>query len=221
MIGFKALRAVIAELHGEGASAGALLARFKYFQRMGFPGGSNVGRGSRADYALGDVLALAMAFELLETSVTPVRVVRLLRSEWPAIERAIVSTWASLEGRGGRALLLANAPGALGDLGRAEDDTVPASYPLTVVGRDEVLKWLDAKGGAGSPAAYLIDLSRFVQQAGVDAHRGRRDRWRPTEGGVRATRRAGVRERGDRRLACRSRGARRGQGQISRRGVAS
>lgn len=164
MIGFKALRAVVAELHGEGASAGALLARFKYFQRMGFPGASNVGRGSRADYGLGDVLALALAFELLETSVTPVRVVRLLRTEWSGIERAIAVTWAALERRGGRALLLAHAPGALDELGRAEDDGAPAPDPLAVVHRDDVVRWLDERGSAGAPSVFLVDLSRFVRQ---------------------------------------------------------
>lgn len=164
MIGFKALRAVIAELHGEGATPGALPARFKYFQRMEFPGGSNVGRGSRASYALGDVLALALAFELLETSVTPVRVVRLLRSGWPAIERAIVSTWLALESRGGRALLLAHTPGALGELGRAESETAPAADPLAIIARDTLVEWLDAKGEAGAPSLYLIELSRFVRE---------------------------------------------------------
>lgn len=167
MIGFKSLRAVLADLHGEGASPGALLARFKYFQRMGFPGASNVGRGARAEYGLSDVLTLALAFELLETSATPVRIVRLLREAWPRIERALAGTWAALEGYGGQAALLAHVPGALGDLGSPDSVDAPVPDPLAVVEMAQLSDWLGTTAVAGAPSLYVIDLSRFVRRVAM------------------------------------------------------
>ena len=155
---------MIAELHGEGATPSALLGRFKYFQRMSFPGGSNAGVGSRVDYDLSQVLALALAFEVQETAAAPLRVVRLLRHRWPEIERALVATWASTEGFGGEALLLAHSPGALAEMGLADDeDRVPADA-LEAMSAERVVRWLQEPETGGAPSVYLIDLSRFIRQ---------------------------------------------------------
>ena len=167
MIRFKELRAVIAELHGEGGTRGALLARFKYLQRMSWPGGSNVGKGAAAIYSLEDVMALALAFELLETQVSPARVVGLLRPEWSKLKRAIVSTWASLEKLGGEGVLLANVPGALGESGEAQAGEARKSSPLVVVVRSDLIGWLDHRRRAAAPSLYLIDLSRLVRDVAL------------------------------------------------------
>ncbi len=168
MIRFKELRAVIADLHGEGGTRGALLARFKYLQRMSWPGGSNVGKGAAAIYSLEDVLALALAFELLETQMSPARVVGLLRPDWAKLKRATVSSWASLEKLGGEGFLLANVPGALGGSVEAEaEEEARGSDPLVVVVRSDLVGWLDHRRGGAAPSLYLIDLSRLVRDVAL------------------------------------------------------
>lgn len=176
LIGFKALRATIAAIHGEGATSTALLGRFKYFQRMSFPGGSNVGRGARASYDLDQLLALSMAFELQETMAGPIRVVRLLRTSWPEISRGLAASWAVVAAYGGQALFAAHGPGGLEELGIEESADTPAPDPLIVVGPQELTDWIAGRPPTATPGLYVLDLARFVRRlretvpmtAGVD-----------------------------------------------------
>ena len=57
----------------------ALKGRLKHFQRLGWPEGTNKGKGARVKYGFGQTMMLAMGMELLQLGLTPERVVLQLR----------------------------------------------------------------------------------------------------------------------------------------------
>ncbi len=60
---------------------GALKARMKHLQRLGWPVGANRGRGAKEGYGVDQSLSLAMAFEMLRLGMTPERVLAQLTIE--------------------------------------------------------------------------------------------------------------------------------------------
>jgi hypothetical protein len=59
----------------------ALRSRLQHFQRLRFPVGVNTGRGKPADYGVGSVAHLVIAFQLLEFGMGPERVVKFFLSQ--------------------------------------------------------------------------------------------------------------------------------------------
>lgn len=57
----------------------ALKGRLKHFQRLGWPSGTNKGKGARVQYGVGQTLLLAMGLELLQLGLTPERVISELK----------------------------------------------------------------------------------------------------------------------------------------------
>ena len=53
----------------------ALKGRLKHFQRLGWPAGTNKGKGARVEYGIGQTMMLAMGMELLQLGLTPERIV--------------------------------------------------------------------------------------------------------------------------------------------------
>lgn len=53
----------------------ALRGRLKHFQRLGWPEGTNQGKGARVQYGIGQTMSLVMAMEMLQLGLTPERVV--------------------------------------------------------------------------------------------------------------------------------------------------
>lgn len=54
----------------------ALRGRLKHFQRLGWPAGTNQGKGARVQYGLGQTLSLSIGMEMLQLGLTPERVVQ-------------------------------------------------------------------------------------------------------------------------------------------------
>lgn len=70
------LEAFLAEIHRVAPEKRtALKGRLKHFQRLGWPAGTNQGKGARVQYGVGQTLSLAIGFELLQLGLTPERVV--------------------------------------------------------------------------------------------------------------------------------------------------
>jgi hypothetical protein len=83
------LERLLSELHRIAPSRRtALQGRIKHFQRNGWPGGTNTGKGRAAIYDFGAVLKLALGFELLQLGVTPERSSDLLRENWQLVRTA-------------------------------------------------------------------------------------------------------------------------------------
>jgi hypothetical protein len=65
----------------------ALKGRLKHFQRAGWPRGTNLGKGSRVLYGIGQTLLLILSFEMLELGMRPEQIVQLLKFEGEALPR--------------------------------------------------------------------------------------------------------------------------------------
>jgi hypothetical protein len=86
-LGRDQLQALMMRLHRVPADKRiALLGRLKHLQRLGWPPGSNLGKGRRVKYQADQVLLVAWALELIQLGFTPERAVATLRgqpdSEW-------------------------------------------------------------------------------------------------------------------------------------------
>jgi len=122
----------------------ALLARFKYFQRMDFPHRPKVGRGSRVGYGFEDVVQLVLAFQLMELWALPVRIVGSVRRNWPELREAI-GTAAVFAAGGGvdPPPMLVLTPQALATLGQEESGAVAAPDALEPRSRYNLTEWLE------------------------------------------------------------------------------
>jgi hypothetical protein len=122
----------------------ALLARFKYFQRMGFPHRPKVGRGSRVGYGFEDVMQLVLAFQLMELWALPVRIVESVRRNWPELREAIGTAAVFATGGGGNTPpMIVLAPQALARLGEDETGAVISSDALELRSRSALGEWLE------------------------------------------------------------------------------
>ena len=159
-LGYAELEAVVRATHGAGAKPTALLGRLRYIQGLDWPPGGARGQGSRAGYGLEQVVGVALAFELLELGMSPVRAVRLLRSSWDVALRAIIIGWAS-GGRGARPVLLALAPRALDELGLEDDAGRVLPDALVPIRAQAIADWAGDFAG-GTPSLYLVDPRRIA-----------------------------------------------------------
>lgn len=176
-IGFGELDAVTRIMHVVDTDNAALVARFKYMQRMGFPEGVNTGRGTRSVYDLEKVLKVLVAFELLETGATPTRVVRMVRTGWASLMPALIVGWLSVLERGARPrrLMLCARLAAFRELGQAEDPDQPVEEPLRPMPLDGLMRWMEAADeplpadaadvvASPGPGTLVIDPMRLVSR---------------------------------------------------------
>lgn len=68
---------------------GKFRARIKQLQRLGFPPGVNVGRGTKFDYSIENFLQLAIAFELMNCGLTGKLVTDIVVEHWSKIAAGI------------------------------------------------------------------------------------------------------------------------------------
>jgi hypothetical protein len=158
-LGYGGLDAVVRVMHRVAPENAALVARFKYMQRLGFPEGVNPGRGVRSVYGLEETLKVLLAFELLETGATPTRVVRMVRTGWPDLRQALAVGWLAARERGARPrrLMVCATPGAFRELGETEDPRAPVAEPLRPVPLDRLVHWMEAADEAlPSSGAELV-----------------------------------------------------------------
>lgn len=65
---------------------GAFRARLRHLKQMGFPEGTNTGKGQRAVYDIMAYFKMVFATELMQAGVSPSRIVRILRGNWDNME---------------------------------------------------------------------------------------------------------------------------------------
>lgn len=70
---------------------GALRARLKHFQRLGFPYNANTGTGTRAHYTADSILRLGFALDLTRIQMTPEQAVALIQT-YPLLMSALWDT---------------------------------------------------------------------------------------------------------------------------------
>jgi len=107
------LQALMMRLHGIGPdSRVAMMGRLKHLQRLGWPPGSNTGKGKRVKYSADQVIQVALALEMIQLGLTPENTVWTMELHaefiWP-----VVRTTAQARGKMKKPSLLMFDPAAL------------------------------------------------------------------------------------------------------------
>lgn len=66
--------------------------RIKQWQKKGFPEGTQVGKGARAQYGATQILQLALMAKLLKVGLTPERAQKVIETAWPVFKDGFVET---------------------------------------------------------------------------------------------------------------------------------
>ena len=161
-ISYATIDAALRVMHDVRDDRAGLIARYKYFQRNGFPEGTNAGRGKAVSYGIDQLLQLLLAFELQETGCGPTRVMRILRTNWPELRRAMALGWTATKDKRtarNRPLLIMR-PGAFQEMGSSDEATLPVARPFEALPISNVDEWISGKGAGAS--RLLIDPMRVI-----------------------------------------------------------
>jgi len=66
--------------------------RLKQWQKKGFPPGTQVGKGARAEYGAAQILQLALMAKLLKVGLTPERAQHVIETGWSAFRDGFIET---------------------------------------------------------------------------------------------------------------------------------
>lgn len=158
--GFGDVEGAVLGMHG--AETSVVSARFRYFQRLRFPSGTNTGRGRPASYGLEQMLQIVLAFELLNAGLGPTPVVRTIRTNWPRLRVSLLLGWEAACDRidwDQREIFLLE-PTALLDGARSDDAFEAVENPLEPVPALTAAGW--ARGRDGPPAMIIVDPARML-----------------------------------------------------------
>lgn len=162
---------VIARTHGlDHSNRGALAARIRYLQRLDFPRATDGVRGRRLLYDLVDLLRFALVFRQLEWNQSPVRAMRAILMNWPALEQAMVIGWriaGPLAGHRADAsrlrILIAVAPAALQEATGEEVGDEQGFEAVQVMQPADLTAWLEGAADDGDDVQFLlIDPARMA-----------------------------------------------------------
>lgn len=158
-LGYRQVEAVCAAVAGVPADKrGAFKARLRHLQTLGFPPGTNTGKGRRAAYSISNLLQLAIAMELAQAGVGPLRTVRLVMNSWRSLADAIV------KGAGTRDVWVVRPAALIEGAGDADGRYVDA-FEMTA--RKDLQKLFNASGfrpGVDIPwRALVLDGGAIVK----------------------------------------------------------
>lgn len=166
-LGYGQLQQLMMDVHGIPSSRStAVSSRIRYMNRMDFPRGLGVGRGGRSYYDVERTLAMAVAFELLQFEMSPLRTVRTVRGGWDAARQAFIDAWTAIGGTGvnTRRTLLATVQNALDDLAGttppSPEDAIPDG--LLLVDAAGIEEWAAGRP-PGRRRLLLLDPARIIE----------------------------------------------------------
>lgn len=84
MASYAIVETALARLHDAGPEVqrGAFRGRLKHLQRLGLPLGEKPGKGTRIDYDAQQIWQLAIALELAEFGIDPLKIAQIVKSAW-------------------------------------------------------------------------------------------------------------------------------------------
>lgn len=130
----------------------ALKGRLKHFQRLGWPAGTNKGKGARVEYGIGQTMCLAMGMEMLQLGLTPERVVDQFKFGGVTLARGFIDCLNEY-GPDADTLFYIFSPESLHAL-RGDDDS-PFGVKSLMVSRSKLMEAL-------APAAQMGNWRRFA-----------------------------------------------------------
>lgn len=159
---FSEVEAVVGTMHGVPHGSTAVVSRFRYFQRLRFPGGTNTGRGVPAAYGLDQLMQVLVAFELAEAGLAPARIVRAVGTNWLQVRTAVLLGWQAAVGRTPwrEREILVMEPSLLADSVSPDDVALPVEDPFVPVPAFALGGW--SEGVDGPPRLLLVDPGRLV-----------------------------------------------------------
>lgn len=169
-IQYSVLDAALRDIHRIRNDKAGLLARYKYFQRHGFPDGVNAGRGKAATFGIDQILQLLFAFDLVETGCGPTRVMRIVRTNWPELRSAFAQGWLVAQGEPrstkGRPILVMD-PSVLEEMNSPDVAHEPVRSPFIVSDYAGLGRWLDELGSRAvrvvvDPASLVFGFRDFL-----------------------------------------------------------
>lgn len=164
---------LLARLHEvSDAQRGALKGRLKHFQRNGWPGGTNTGKGKRATYGFGALLKIALGFELLQLGLTPERAAEVLKDNWHIIDIALsLANPSHPPENGGQPfdVFLYCDPVALSSLRevRADQDGDPSDATFFYTSAPELARSVGS-AGLDLRRLALINLTRLLSDIAIE-----------------------------------------------------
>jgi len=150
-------------------SDAAFRARLRHFQRLGFPEGSNTGKGKRAEYDLDMLLQLVIGIQFMQAGVTPQRTVHLVTKNWSETRTYLLFASAPKElvAEDGRTLsnelVLCVSPESLRDItteGESDYDYYEAFNFVEADKLADFFKEMDAAPLLGEPYRWIVILLR-------------------------------------------------------------
>lgn len=141
-----------------------LLGRLKYLRNMNFPLPASKGRGSKANLGIDDFLQILFALELINAGMSPTRAIRVMRTDWKTVKRAIAYGWSRASDLGDSTLphrYLVLAPCVLSELGNDDRAEEPLHEIVGILSRDELSEQEDA--GTAPRRILLINTQAFAK----------------------------------------------------------
>ncbi|MCZ8320841.1 MAG: hypothetical protein O9296_04550 [Novosphingobium sp.] len=137
----------------------ALKGRLKHFQRLGWPSGTNQGKGARVQYGIGQTLMLAMGFELLQLGLTPERVVEQFKFSGRYLAKGFSEALAHY-GPEAEPIYYAFSPESLASL---RGDDVEVGFQSIMVSRDKVAELMQIPGAWLTRRFAFIDMAELLR----------------------------------------------------------
>ncbi len=149
------LEAALASLHDVAPDRRhAFQARIKHLQKLGFPPGTNTGKGKRAAYDLEAIAKLVGAFELMQFGLMPTAAARLIETNWPFLKVSVASALHEMllgyeDGMFGLYWVWVFNPQALSDLTEGASENVAACGACRVKDAEKAIweEWRDDEEG--------------------------------------------------------------------------
>jgi hypothetical protein len=149
-------RALVTALRVDPERTDTFRARLKQLQRLGFPPGVNVGRGTKMSYSTEHLLQLMFAFELISTGLPAKTATEMVLQGWQRIRSAcsVLGRYDPFIGEKSPEMFVVWRPDLLGQ------------QPSAVLPRVEDLNSIsNSFGPASSPGTHiLVEASRLVSR---------------------------------------------------------
>ncbi len=142
----------------------AFASRLKHLQKLGFPPGTNTGRGRAANYRAEHLFLLGVVLELNQLGVSPERAIAVAQAGLPSIARGIRNIIRAGPPSGGRSktFFFAFDPAVLADLMGMDTDEQRKSISARCIGLKTFRGAIERWGEWGLRRLALVNLSQLI-----------------------------------------------------------
>lgn len=144
----------------------AFRSRLQAIQKMGWPAGTNTGRGVKATYHAVHLFQMEFIVQLLHTGLTPERVVSLMKVNWPQIMLTLCQAWDDRSAKRELARYMTVRPTALIDL-QNPDEKIDGVLMVPTTNEELSKDYSSVSGGGEDDRRLIINLSQMLDRVGL------------------------------------------------------